>query len=151
MKKLLFFVLVPVFIILTGCGGYHSRQYSGPELDKSLISVITTDDQFVTLGGVDGKRIDMPTASNFSNAIIWGGRFPRTISVLPGQHSIWPCYQNPYEGGCAEGWINVETKAGQSYILKHERLEENKIKVIKFWIENQDGTEKTLHQKLLNL
>ena len=149
-SKISFFVLALVFCLITSCGGYHSRQYAGPELDKSKISIITTDDQFVTIGGIDGKKIDMTTASNFSNAMIWGGRFPRSISILPGQHSIWACYQNPYESACAEGWINVETKAGQTYILKHERYKENK-KRIRFWIENQDGTEKTQHQKLLNL
>lgn len=150
MKKIFFFILTLAFSLLTSCGGYHSRQYSGPELDKSQVSIITTDDQFVTIGGFDGKKIDMSTALNFSNALMWGGRFPRTISVIPGKHSIWPCYQNPYESACAEGWIDVETKAGQSYVLKHERSYENK-KIIKFWIENQDGTEKTQHQKLLNL
>ncbi len=132
------------------CGGYHSRQDSGPELDKSKISIITTDDQFVTIGGLDGKRIDISKSPNFKNALIWGGRFPRTITVLPGWHSVWPCYQNPYESACSEGWIELETKAGQSYIIKHERSKENK-KIIKLWIQNQDGTEKTQHQKLLNL
>ena len=149
MNRSRFFILIPFFFLI-GCGGYHSRQYSGPELDRSQISIITTDDQFVTIGGLDGKKIDMSTASNFSNAMMWGGRFPRTISVLPGQHSVWPCYQNPYQSACAEGWIDLETKAGQSYILKHERSKENK-KIIKFWIENQERTEKTRHQKLLNL
>lgn len=148
MNRNIFFFLAFVLMLLMGCGGYHSRQYSGPEQDKSKISIITTDDQFVTIGGLDEKRIDMKTASNFSNAIIWGGRFPRTITVLPGKHTIWPCYQNPYESGCAEGWIQVETKPGQTYIIKHERIEK---KVIKFSIENQDGTEKTQHQILLNL
>lgn len=150
MTKYLCFLISLFFFFLISCGGYHSRQYNGPELDKSQISIITTDDQFITIGGLDGKKIDMSTASNFSNALIWGGRFPRTVSVLPGQHSIWPCLQNPYERGCAEGWIYLETKAGQTYIIKHERSNQNK-EMVKFWIENQDGTEKTQHQKLLGL
>ncbi len=149
MKKFFYFLLPSLFFLLASCGGYHSRQYSGPELDKSETSIISTDDQFITIGGLDGEKIDMSTASNFSNALIWG-KFPRTITVLPGRHSIWPCIQNPYENACAEGWIHIETKAGQSYIIKHERSKHNK-KMIKFWTENQDGTEKTQHQKLLGL
>ncbi len=149
MKQKSYFLLLVVLFIFTSCGGYHSRQYSGPILDKSKVSIITTDNQFTTIAGVDGEKVDLYTASNISNVLIWG-RFPRTISVLPGKHSIWPCFQNPYENVCAEGWIDIETKAGHSYVIKHERSVQNK-KMIKFWVENQDSTEKTQHQKLLGL
>ena len=150
MKKQSIFFLIMVCLFLMRCGGYHSRQYDGPERDKSQISIITSDDQFVTIGGLDGKMINMANVADISNALIWDGRFPRTVSILPGHHAVLPCYQKKAEQTCAEGWIDVETKAGQTYILKHERLKEN-TKIIQFWIENQDGTERTLHQKLLNL
>jgi len=150
MKKirLIGLIIIPLLLLLS-CAGYHSKQYNETELDKSQIAIITTDDQFVTIGGLDGKKIDMFTVSNFTSGLLWGGRFPRTISVLPGAHSICPCYQNPFETGCADAWIDIETEAGQSYLIKHERADENK-KSIRFWIEKQAGTERTLHQKLLN-
>ncbi|MBI4685466.1 MAG: hypothetical protein HY755_09735 [Nitrospirae bacterium] len=153
MKKInyTFLILLLLCIFVIGCGGYHSKSYSGPELDKSEISIITTDDQFVTIAGVDGKKIDRSNSSNFFNALMWGGRFPRTISVKPGCHSIWPCYQNPYEEVCAEGWIDIETEHGESYIIKHERTKEANSKKIKFWIEKQEESDKTRHQKLLGL
>ncbi|MBU3949920.1 MAG: hypothetical protein KJ826_17090 [Proteobacteria bacterium] len=124
-------ILSVLFLFSNGCGGYRARNYEGPKLDVSEISIITTDDQFVTIGGIDGKKsIDK---SDTVNVLIWG-RYPREISVLPGKHSILPCYQNPYENACAENWITIETEPGQTYIVKHERLDENK-KKIKFWID----------------
>ena len=139
-----------IFVCIIGCGGYHSKNYTGPKLDRSEVLIITTDDQFVTIAGVDGEKIKFSKPSNLFNGLIWGGRFPRTISVLPGQHTIWPCYQNPYETGCAVDWIYIETAPGQSYIIKHKRSEENN-KKIEFRIEKQNETDRTTHQKILDL
>lgn len=133
---------------VSGCGGYHSKRYEGPELEKSKISIITTDDQFVTIGGVDGEKEKFSKASDFFNGLMWGARFPRTVSLLPGHHSILPCYQNPYEASCAESWFDIETEADQTYIIKHERLDNKKFR---FWIEPQQKSDRTTHQKLLNL
>jgi hypothetical protein len=150
MKRSKRLLLLFLFIItVSGCGGYHAKCYEGPELDKSQISIITTDDQFVTIGGVDGEKIEFSKASNLLNGLMWDGRFPRTVTVLPGHHSILPCYQNPYESGCADNWVDIETKADQTYIIKHKRLDNDKR--LKFWIESQQEPDRTTHQKLLNL
>ncbi len=147
MKKINFtYLVLPIIFLIVGCGGYHAKSYSGPELDKSEISIITTDDQFVTIGGVDGEKINMKKASNYFNALMWGGRYPRTISVKPGLHSIWPCFQNPYERACAAGWMHIETEAGKSYIIKHTRTIETG-KKYEFWIEEQKEEDRTQHQK----
>jgi hypothetical protein len=146
-KRLLSFFLLFITSV-SGCAGYHSKCYDGPELEKSKISIITTDDQFVTIGGVDGEKIKFSKASNFFNGLMWDGRFPRTVSVLPGHHSILPCYQNPYEASCANSWFDIDTKADQTYIIKHKRQDN---KMYEFSIEPQQESDRTTHQKLLNL
>ncbi len=130
-----------------GCGGYHLKQYRGPKKEKSEIGIITTDDTFLSIVGFDGKQIDIATMSNMFNALMWG-RFPRTISVLPGKHSFLPCFQHPYGGFCAKSWIDV--KAGQSYIVRHKQHIGERSSV-EFWIEIQDDDEKTMHQYFLGL
>ncbi len=137
------------FPLISGCGGYHAKCYPGPELEKSQTSIITTDDQFVTIGGVDGERIKHTSSFLlFFNAMLWDGRYPRSVTVLPGNHRILPCYQGPYKAGCASHWLEIETKAEQSYIIKYN-LGENK--GYEFWIEPQRKSDRTVHQELLSL
>jgi len=136
-------LILTIVALISGCGGYHSRKYDGPELDKSLVSTITTDDQFVGIGGLDGKKtIEMSNPSDFYNVAMWG-RYPRTITVLPGDHKILPCMGKH----CGGNWINIKTEPGQTYLIKHE-LEKDSDRY-RIWIDKQDESERTVHQKVL--
>ncbi|NJD91205.1 MAG: hypothetical protein FIA91_06790 [Geobacter sp.] len=136
-------LLLLLVATLSGCGGYHSRKYDGPELDKSQVSIITTDDQFVGIGGLDGKKtIEMTNPSDLLNVALWG-RYPRTITVLPGDHKILPCMGKQ----CGGNWIDIKTEPGQSYLIKHElEKDTNRYRI---WIDKQEEPERTVHQKIL--
>lgn len=147
--KYLLSAFILLFTLTAGCGGYHAKCYPGPELERSQTSIITTDDQFVTIGGVDGERIKLTSSFLlFLNAVFWDGRYPRTVTVLPGNHRIMPCYQGPYITGCVNHWLEIETKAEQTYIIKYNYGEN---KNIEFWIEPQRNRDRTVHQDLLGL
>jgi hypothetical protein len=135
--------LLILVVVLSGCGGYHSRKYDGPELDKSQVATITTDDQFIGIGGLDGKNtIEMTNPSDFFNVVTWG-RYPRTITVLPGDHKILPCMGKH----CGVNWIDISTEPGQTYFIKHElEKDTNRYRI---WIDKQEESERTVHQKIL--
>ena len=82
----------------SSCAGYHVKCYNGPKLPDSEVSVITTEDQFTTIGGIDGKRtIKRTNLWHFLMYSIWGQE-PRKVSVLPGEHALLPCHENPFWG-----------------------------------------------------
>ena len=137
-------LLIFLVIVLGGCGGYYSKKYDGPDLDKSQVSIITTDDQFICIGGLDGKKtIEMTNPSDFLNVVTWG-RYPRTITVLPGEHEILPCIRDK----CGNNWINVKAEPGKSYLVKHSvDKDSNRYKI---WIDLQEEAERTVHQQILN-
>ena len=136
-------LILTIVVTMSGCGGYHSRKYDGPELDNTQVSTITTDDQFVGIGGLDGKKtIDMTNLSDIYNVAMWG-RYPRTITVLPGEHKILPCMGKR----CGGNWIDIKTEPGQTYLIKHEL--ENNSERCRIWIDKQEESERTVHQKIL--
>lgn len=136
-------ILTLLVIFINGCGGYHSKKYEGPDLDKSQVSIITTNDQFIGIGGLNGKKtIEMTNPSDFLNVLTWG-RYPRTITVLPGEHKILPCIR----GACGDNWIYIKTEPGQSYIVKYAIETDTRYKI---WIDKQTEAERTLHQKILD-
>lgn len=140
-KMILLLALLGIF--LGGCAGYHSKKYDGPDLDSSQVSVITTEDQFTGIGGLDGKKtIEMTNPSDFLNVVAWG-RYPRTITVLPGEHKILPCVRS----ACGNNWINIKAEPGQSYIVKQEFEKANN--GYSLWIEKESESERTMHQKIL--
>ncbi len=135
--------MTAVVIFLSGCGGYHKRKYDGPELDRSQVSIITTDDQFIGIGSLDGKKtIEMTNPADFLSVVSWG-QYPRTITVLPGEHKILPCMR----GHCGENWIDVKAEPGLSYIVKHQFEKDSKR--YRIWVDKQEESERTMHQKIL--
>jgi hypothetical protein len=116
--------------------GFNVKAYDGPKRPGSKVAIITTDDGFVSIRGVDGKEtINRKNIWHLFMIIVmeWG---PRNIFVAPGEHFILPCYENPYEFICAENWLCIEAEAGRRYVVKSERLEHERDK-IRFWIEER--------------
>jgi len=121
MKKMrrLLLVVSALFFFVTGCGGYHVKCYPGPEMNKSGIVTITTDDSMLRIVNLDRQSIELNTFWEYVNAIFVYGFHPRTITVLPGAHSLMPCLDLYDSTVCANSLLDIEAKAGDSYIIKH--------------------------------
>ena len=137
MQNRISYPITPVLLFifsLSGCAGYHSKVYSGKKLPDSEVSTITTDNRKITISGIDGdKTIKLSNPSNFLNVALTG-KFPRTITVLPGKHALMPCYEDGFRRGYAENWLHVEAEAGETYIIKHKEHQKDPL-VLEFWIE----------------
>jgi hypothetical protein len=100
-----------------GCGGWHFRAYDGPELPSTEVATIKTDDiRFVVIGSVDGKR-----PYDFFKGMMWSGKPPGVVYVLPGVHTIAPSYCG-INKCVTKGYFAFEAKAGHTYTIRHKLI-----------------------------
>ena len=97
------------------------KVYPGPELRNDQISIITTNDQNLTIMDIDDQvTLDKLTPKGVYNTHLWEGKSPRIVHVLPGKHLIRPCLERTNNRLCSKKFLEIETEPGKTYMVMYE-------------------------------
>lgn len=131
--------LLALLVTTFGCQSQPTKMYNGPELDRSQVALIQSQDsyglfikpKYVEIRSLDGKQLG-PFGMGSIHAAL----------VLPGKHSIHVQWNNGnrYLTGThyAETVLTLSAEAGKTYLLRAQEIPDRKVK---FWIEDlETGT-----------
>ena len=129
-------------LVLSGCAtapaDFHA--YSGTRRASAETARITTDSQLEheVLIGLDDRIYITAVNGRDTEGNAWE-KYPRTVYVLPGTHTLDLVWGNGFIVG--RGCLEIPTEAGRSYIVRQYYPDKQSVRDRKvyLWAEDQDS------------